>query len=213
VIERPVPPGAFSPAESVRFAGFRSDLDMMISATQIRSGTLLIYNRELHRAHEVIHKTPGNLRGFVQVKMRNLRNGAMIEHRFGSTDRVEKASLDEREMEYLYSDSAGHHFMDNESFDQVTLSDEVIGDQMPYLLPNTTIHVDLFEGNPVGIELPNTVTLKVVETQPGMKGATASASYKPATLETGLQVMVPQFIEAGTRIKIDTRDNSYLERA
>jgi elongation factor P len=186
---------------------------MMISATQLRSGTLLIYNGELHRAHEVVHKTPGNLRGFVQVKMRNLRNGSMIEHRFGSTDRVEKASLDEREMEYLYSDSAGHHFMDNESFDQVTLADEVIGDQMPYLLPNTTIHVDLFEGNPVGIELPNTVTLKVVETQPGMKGATASASYKPATLETGLQVMVPQFVEAGTRIKIDTRDDTYLERA
>jgi elongation factor P len=185
---------------------------MMISATQLRSGTLLIYNGELHRAHEVIHKTPGNLRGFVQVKMRNLRNGAMIEHRFGSTDRVEKASLDEREMEYLYSDSAGHHFMDSESYDQVTLSDEVIGEQMVYLLPNTRIHVDFFEANPVGIELPNTVTLKVVETQPGMKGATASASYKPATLETGLQVMVPQFIEAGTLIKVDTRDNTYLER-
>jgi elongation factor P len=186
---------------------------MMISATQIRSGTLLIYSGELHRAHEVIHKTPGNLRGFVQVKMRNLRNGAMIEHRFGSTDRVEKASLDEREMEYLYSDSAGHHFMDIESYDQVMLSDEVIGEQMVYLLPNTRIHVDFFEGNPVGIELPNTVTLKVIETQPGMKGATASASYKPATLETGLSVMVPQFIESGTLIKIDTRDNTYLERA
>jgi elongation factor P len=185
---------------------------MMISATQLRSGTLLIYNGELHRAHEVIHKTPGNLRGFVQVKMRNLRNGAMIEHRFGSTDRVEKASLDEREMEYLYSDSAGHHFMDSESYDQVTLSDEVIGEQMVYLLPNTRIHVDFFEANPVGIELPNTVTLKVVETQPGMKGATASASYKPATLETGLQVMVPQFIEPGTLVKVDTRDNTYLER-
>lgn len=184
----------------------------MISATQIRSGTLIIHNGELHRVHEVVHKTPGNLRGFVQVKMRNLRSGSMNEHRFGSTDRVEKAALDEREMEYLYSDAAGHHFMDNESFDQLTLSDEVIGDQMAYLLPNTVISVDLYEGNPVGIELPNTVTLKVVETQPGMKGATASASYKPATLETGLQVMVPQFVEAGTRIKIDTRDNSYLER-
>lgn len=186
---------------------------MMIAATQIRSGTLIIHNKELHRVHEVIHKTPGNLRGFVQVKMRNVRSGSMNEHRFGSTDRVEKASLDEREMEYLYSDSAGHHFMDQESYDQVNLSDEVIGDQMAYLLPNTVIHVDFYEGNPVGIELPNTVTLKVVDTQPGLKGATASASYKPAKLETGLQVMVPQFIEAGTRIKVDTRDNSYLERA
>ena len=186
---------------------------MMITATQIRSGILIIHNGQLHRVHEVAHKTPGNLRGFVQVKMRNVKSGAMNEHRFGSTDRVEKASLDEREMEYLYSDAAGHHFMDNQTYDQVTLSDEVIGEQMAYLLPNTVIRVDLFEGNPVGIELPNTVTLKVVETQPGLKGATASASYKPAKLETGLQVMVPQFIEAGTRIKIDTRDNAYLERA
>lgn len=186
---------------------------MMITATQIRSRTLIIHNGQLHRVHEVVHKTPGNLRGFVQVKMRNVKSGAMNEHRFGSTDRVEKASLDEREMEYLYSDAAGHHFMDNQTYDQVTLSDEVIGEQMAYLLPNTVIHVDFFEGNPVGIELPNTVTLKIVETQPGLKGATASASYKPAKLETGLQVMVPQFIEAGTRIKVDTRDNSYLERA
>ncbi len=186
---------------------------MMISATQIRSGTLVLHNGELHRVHEVIHKTPGNLRGFVQVKMRNLRNGAMIQHRFGSTDRVEKASLDEKEMEYLYSDAAGHHFMDSRTYDQITLSDEVIGDMQKYLLPNTVIRADFFESNPVGIELPNTVTLKVVDTQPGLKGATASASYKPATLETGLSVMVPQFIEAGTVIKIDTRDNSYLERA
>jgi len=186
---------------------------MMVPATQLRSGTLIIYNGELHRVHEVIHKTPGNLRGFVQAKMRNLRTGSMNEHRFGSTDRVEKASLDEREMEYLYSDAAGHHFMDQENYDQITLPDEVIGEQMAYLLPNTVISVDLYEGNPVGIELPNTVTLKVVETQPGMKGATASASYKPATLETGLVVNVPQFIEAGTRVKIDTREDTYLERA
>ncbi len=185
----------------------------MIPATQLRSGMLIIFNGELHRVHEMVHKTPGNLRGFVQAKMRSVRSGAMNEHRFGSTDRVEKASLDEREMEYLYSDAAGHHFMDQTSYDQVTLSDEVIGEQMKYLLPNTAIHVDFYEENPVGIELPNTVTLKVTETQPGMKGATASASYKPATLETGLQVMVPQFIEAGTRIKVDTRDDSYLERA
>jgi elongation factor P len=186
---------------------------MMIPATQLRSGMLIIHNGELHRVHDMVHKTPGNLRGFVQAKMRNVRSGSMNEHRFGSTDRVEKASLDEREMEYLYSDSSGHHFMDQTTFDQVQLSDEVMGDQMKYLLPNTSIHVDFYDGNPVGIELPNTVTLKVTETQPGMKGATASASYKPATLETGLQVMVPQFVEAGIRIKIDTRDNSYLERA
>ena len=143
---------------------------MMIPATQLRSGMLIIHNGELHRVHDMVHKTPGNLRGFVQAKMRNVRSGSMNEHRFGSTDRVEKASLDEREMEYLYSDAAGHHFMDQTTYDQVTLSDEVIGEQMKYLLPNTAIHVDFYDGNPVGIELPNTVTLKVTETQPGHEG-------------------------------------------
>ena len=184
----------------------------MIKATLLRAGMIIKHDGDLYTIYSVDHRTPGNKRAAMQTKMRNLRTGSMNEHRFGSTDRVEKASLDEREMEYLYSDSAGHHFMDQQNYDQVTLSEEVIGDHMKYLLANTVIHVDFFEGNPVGIELPNTVTLKVTETQPGMKGATASASYKPATLETGLQVMVPQFIEAGTRIKIDTRDNGYLER-
>jgi elongation factor P len=186
---------------------------MNIPATQIRSGMIVVYNGELHRVHEASHRTPGNLRAFMQVKMRNLRSGAMIDHRFSSSDRVEKASLDTHEMEYLYSDPSGHHFMNQETFEQVALSDEVIGDSMRYLLPNTAITVDFYEGNPVGLELPQTVALKVVETQPGMKGATASASYKPATLETGLVVNVPQFVESGTVIKVDTRDNSYLERA
>lgn len=186
---------------------------MNIPATQIRNGMIVIYNGELHRVHEASHRTPGNLRAFMQVKMRNLRNGSMIDHRFSSNDRLEKASLDTHEMEYLYSDPSGHHFMNQESYDQLTLPDDVVGDAMKYLLPNTVISVDFYEGNPVGIELPNTVTLKVVETQPGMKGATASASYKPAKLETGLVVNVPQFVEAGTVIKIDTREDSYLERA
>ena len=131
---------------------------------------LIIHNGELHRVHDMVHKTPGNLRGFVQAKMRNVRSGSMNEHRFGSTDRVEKASLDEREMEYLYSDAAGHHFMDQTSYDQLTLPDEVIGEQMKYLLPNTVIHVDFYDGNPVGIELPNTVTLKVDRDAAGHEG-------------------------------------------
>ena len=174
---------------------------------------IVIHNGELHRAHSVVHKTPGNLRGFVQAKLRNLKSGSMNEHRFRSEDKIEKASLDTHEMQYLYSDGEGHHFMNQETFDQIRLSDEIVGDAMKYLLPETVIEVDFYEGNPVGLELPNTVALTVTETQPGMKGATASASYKPATLETGLVVNVPQFIEAGTRIKIDTRDDSYLERA
>src|SRR5262249_59282351 len=114
---------------------------MMIPATQLRSGMLIIHNGELHRVHDMVHKTPGNLRGFVQAKMRNVRSGAMNEHRFGSTDRVEKASLDEREMEYLYSDAAGHHFMDQTTYDHVMLSDEVIAEQIKYLRANTPLPV------------------------------------------------------------------------
>jgi elongation factor P len=184
----------------------------MISATEIRAGMIIIHNGELHRAHSVLHKTPGNLRGFVQAKLRNLKSGAMNEHRFRSEDKVEKASLDTHQMQYLYSDGEGHHFMNQETFDQIRLDDEVVGESMKYLLPETVIEVDFYDGNPVSVELPTTVNLRIVEVEPGMKGATASASYKPATLETGLQVMVPQFVEAGIKIKIDTRDNSYLER-
>ena len=184
----------------------------MISATDIRSGMIVVYGGELHRVHSVLHKTPGNLRGFVQAKLRNLKSGSMNEHRFRSEDKVEKASLDTHEMQFLYSDGQGHHFMNQETFDQVRLDDEVVGDAMKYLLPETVIEVDFYEGNPVSVELPTTVNLRIVEVEPGMKGATASASYKPAKLETGLVVQVPQFVEAGTVIKIDTRDDGYLER-
>jgi len=184
----------------------------MISATELRPGMIVLHEGQLFRAHSVMHKTPGNLRGFVQAKLRNLRSGSMNEHRFRSEDRIEKASMDTGEMQYLYSDASGHHFMNNETYDQIALSDEVVGETMKYLLPESVVTIDFYEGNPVSIELPTTVNLKIVETEPGMKGATASASYKPAKLETGLIVQVPQFVEAGTVIKIDTRDDSYQER-
>lgn len=184
----------------------------MISATELRAGMVVVHNGELHRAHSVIHKTPGNLRGFVQAKLRNMRSGSMNEHRFRSEDRIEKANLDTQAMQYLYSDSEGHYFMNQETYDQVRLSDEVVGEAMKYLLPEAVIDVDFYEDNPISVELPTTVNLRIVETEPGMKGATASASYKPAKLETGLVVQVPQFVESGIVIKIDTRDDSYLER-
>ena len=185
----------------------------MISATDLRPGTVIIHNGELHRVHSMIHKTPGNLRGFVQAKLRNVRTGMMAEHRFRSEDRVDEADVEAHAMQYLYSDAAGHHFMNQQTFDQVALQDEVVGEAMKYVLPETVIKVDFYEGNPISIELPTTVTLKVIETEPGMKGATATASYKPAKLETGLVVQVPQFIEAGISIDVDTRDDSYIGRA
>jgi len=128
------------------------------------------------------HRTPGNLRAFVQVRMRNLRSGNSFDYRFSATEAVERAMLDTVQMEYLYSDADHHHFMNQESYEQLAMTDEVLGDGMLYLLPNSVIKVDMYEGNPVGIELPTTVALEVVETEPVMKGATASVSYKSSAI-------------------------------
>ncbi|HEY0782426.1 MAG TPA: elongation factor P [Thermoanaerobaculia bacterium] len=185
----------------------------MIQATQMRAGMCILFEGDICRIMNVQHVTPGNWRGFVQAKMRSLKSGNSFEHRFGSTEKVERAILDTMPMEYLYSDPSGHHFMNQETYDQVTMNDETLGDSMLYLLPNAVIQVDFHDSTPVGIELPNTVTLEVVDTEPSMKGATASASYKPAKMETGLVVQVPPFIEIGTKILIDTRENKYLSRA
>ena len=185
----------------------------MIQASQMRAGMYILFEGDVCRIMNAHHATPGNLRGFVQARMRNLRNGNSFEHRFSSTERVERAILETHSMEYLYSDPSGHHFMNQETYDQVTLDDETLGDNILYLLPNTVLSIDFYESQPVGIELPNTVTLEVVDTEPAMKGATASASYKPAKLETGLVVNVPPFIVTGTKIIVDTRENKYLSRA
>ena len=185
----------------------------MIQASQLRTGMCIIFEGDICRIMNVQHVTPGNWRGFVQARMRNLRSGNSFEHRFGSTEKVERAILETNPMEYLYSDPSGHHFMNQQTFDQVTLDDETLGDNILYLLPNTVITIDFYDDRPVGIELPNTVALEVVDTEPSMKGATASASYKPAKMETGLVVQVPPFIEVGTRILVDTRENKYLSRA
>jgi len=185
----------------------------VIQASHMRAGMCILFEKDVCRLMEVKHVTPGNLRGFVQARMRNLRTGNSFDHRFGSTEKVERAILETHPMEYLYSDPSGHHFMNQETYDQVTLDDETLGETLLYLLPNTVISVDFHDSKPVGIDLPNTVTLEVVETEPSMKGATASASYKPAKMETGLTVMVPPFIEPGTKVIIDTRENKYLSRA
>jgi len=185
----------------------------LIQATQMRAGMCILFEGDVCRIMTVQHVTPGNWRGFVQARMRSLRSGNSFEHRFGSTEKVERAILDTHPMEYLYSDSSGHHFMNQQNYEQITLDDETLGTTMLYLLPNTVITVDFYEDRPVGIELPNTVTLAVVDTEPSMKGATASASYKPAKMETGLVVQVPPFVEVGNKVLIDTREDKYLSRA
>jgi elongation factor P len=185
----------------------------MIAATQMRPGNVIKHEGELFSVFSVNHRTPGNLRGFVQAKLRNLRSGSMMEHRFRSEDRVEQAVLDEVEMEYLYADGEDFHFMNTETYEQIHLAKEVLGDGANYLIPNILIKVEFYEGKPVGVELPATVDMTVVETEPGLKAATASNVTKPAKLETGLVVQVPPFINAGEKIRVDTAEGKYLERA
>jgi elongation factor P len=185
----------------------------MIQATQLRPGMAILHAGNICRVMSVQHMTPGNKRGFVQAKLRNLKSGNSYEHRFRSEDRVEKASLEEREMEFLYSAGDDFHFMNTETYEQVALTRTVLGNAIDFLTPNTRVKVEFLQEEAVGVELPLTVDLKVVDTPPGMKGATASNSPKPATLETGLQVQVPQFVNVGEMVRVDTGEGKYLERA
>ena len=184
-----------------------------IQATRLKKGNLILLEGELFRILELQHVTPGNLRGFVRVKLRNLRNGALADQRLRSEDTIQRAQLDEIEMQYMYSDSAGHHFMETTSYEQISLSDEVLGDMTGYLVPESKIRVDFYGANPVGIELPQTVDLVVKDTSPAIKGSTANAQLKPATLETGLVVNVPPFINVGDTVRVNTESGEYQNRA
>jgi elongation factor P len=157
----------------------------------MRPGMVIKFNNELFSVFSVVHRTPGNLRGFVQAKMRNLRSGNMIEHRFSSEDRVERAALEEHNMEYLYDDGEFYYFMNTETFEQMHLTKDLLGDAIQYLIPQLNVAVEFYEGKPISVELPATVDLTVVETEPGLKGASVCNVTKPATLETGLVVQVP----------------------
>jgi elongation factor P len=183
-----------------------------MQANDIRRGMIIIYNGIPHRVLDFQHRTPGNLRAFVQVKLRNLKTGSSLEVRFSSTEDIERAVLEEHEMEYLYSDGEMHHFMNTETYEQIALDAETLGDAIDYLVPGTRIQVEFFEDQAIGVKLPPAVELTVVETQPELKGATASNSPKPARLETGVIVQVPPFIKEGDRIRVDPSKGVYLER-
>lgn len=185
----------------------------MISATQVRPGMVIKFNKDLFSIFSMVHRTPGNLRGFVQVKMRNLRSGTMMEHRFSSEDKVERAMLDEQEMEYLYDDGESYYFMNTENYEQLHLTKDLLGDATEYLIPQLKVNVEFYEGRAISVELPATVDMKVVETEPGLKGATVSNVTKSAKLETGLVVQVPPFIHEGEKIRVSTAGGTYLERA
>ncbi len=184
----------------------------MIQATQLRPGMVVKFNNELHSVFSMTHRTPGNLRGFVQAKMRNLRSGSMMEHRFSSEDKIEKAILDEHDMEYLYDDGEFYYFMNTESFEQTHLTKDFLGDCVDYLIPQLKVTVVFYDGKPISVEPPQTVDMKVIETEPGIKGATVSNVQKPAKTETGLVVAVPPFVNIGDVIRVNTSEGAYQER-
>lgn len=184
-----------------------------LQATRLKKGMLIKMGGDLFRVLDVQHVTPGNLRGFVRVKLRNIRNGTLSDQKLRSEDSMERAVLDERAMQYLYRDGDSFHFMDTDTFEQVAIHEEALGDAVNYLVPDAVINVEFYGLEPVGIELPVTVDLKVEETTPGIKGATASAQVKPARLETGLVVQVPPFVNNGDRIRVSTETGEYLSRA
>lgn len=183
-----------------------------LQATRIKRGMIIKLDGELVRIIDVMHVTPGNLRGFVRVKGRNLRTQSLAEQRLRSEDVVDRAVLDEKEMQYLYHDGDGYHFMDTATYEQVHMTTEMLGDAVGYLKTESTIKVEFHGEEPVGVELPPTVDLKVVETVPSIKGATANAQTKPAVLETGITVVVPAFVEEGEVIRVNTDTGEYLSR-
>lgn len=184
----------------------------MIQATQLRPGMIILYEGDLYRVTAIHHLTPGNKRGFMQTKMKNLKTGIGTEKKFRSEDRLEQAMLDSRTMQYLYAEGDLHTFMDTQNYEQTSLPAEEMGDILQYLLPNQVVEIQFYDGRPVGISLPSTVALEVVETEPSFKGATASSSYKPAKLETGVTVQVPPFIQVGDKVRVDPSEGTYLER-
>ena len=184
----------------------------MISATQLRAGMIIVYEGSLYRVTAIKHITPGNKRGFVQTKMKNLKTGWGTENKFRSEDRIENATLETRSMQYLYAEADLLTFMDTENYEQITFAAEEVGDLLSYLLPNQVVEIEFFEGKPVGISPPSTVELQVIETEPTVRGATATASYKPAKLETGVTIQVPPFIQVGDRVRVDPSEGTYLER-
>ncbi len=185
----------------------------MLKATQLRPGMIIVHNGDLYSVHSVDHRTPGNKRGAMATRMRNLRSGSIIDYRFRAEDFVERAVLDEVEFQYLYSDGEGYHFMNTESFEQLSVDGEVLGDAVSYLIPNLVLKLEFYEGKPTGALLPDTVDLTVVDTEPTVQKATASAVMKPAKLETGLTIQVPPFISNGDKVKVNTTEGTYIQRA
>ncbi|HEX4347173.1 MAG TPA: elongation factor P [Vicinamibacterales bacterium] len=186
---------------------------LFVQATRLRKGNLIKVGDNLFRILELHHLTPGNKRAHIQVRMRNIRTLTLADEKFRAEEDVERATLDEREMQYLYNDTDNFYFMDTSTFEQIHITAEALGDSKGYLITDSVIRVEFYGDEAVGIELPPTVDLVVKETVPGIKGATASAQVKPATLETGMVVTVPSFINEGDKIRVNTETGEYQARA
>ncbi|MBI1374067.1 MAG: elongation factor P [Phycisphaera sp.] len=183
-----------------------------MKSTDLRPGMALKMDGNLYVITQFTHVTPGNLRAFVQIKIKNVVNGSYLEKRLRSNEEVERVDLDKREMQYLYKDSSGFVFMDNESYDQVTLDEDMVGDLMPFVKENTNVTGLFHDGRVITVDLPSTAELEVTETTPQPAGATATNQLKEAIVETGLMVRVPPFIKVGDTVRINTADGSYLAR-
>lgn len=183
-----------------------------MKASDLRPGMVVIIDGELYRCAEAVHKTPGNLRAFIQAKLVRLRDGIQKENRFASNDEIEKAILEPHEMQFLYKEHQHYHFMNTETYDQIGLEESQLGNQAHYLLPNAVVKMTFFEGRPIGLELPTSMEFEVVEAEPSLRTATATASYKNAKIETGHTIKVPQFVEKGDRIKVNPNTDEYVER-
>jgi len=186
---------------------------MAINATDIRRGMAIMFQGEPCRVVEFHHHTPGNLRAMVQAKLKKLKTGTTVEHRFRAADTVDKAELETHELEYLYSGGGSYHFMNTENYDQMELDEDTLGDAAQWMAEGMKFRAEFFEGRPIGIQLPNTLTLEVVDTAPVMKTATKTASAKPAKLSNGATVNVPEFISVGERIRVNPQTGEYQDRA
>jgi elongation factor P len=182
-------------------------------ATQIRRGMVIVFEGEPCRIMDFRHHTPGNLRAMVQTKMKNLRTGSNFEHRFRAADTIEKASLETHDLEFLYQGGTTYHFMNTENYDQLEMDDEMLGDAAQWMQPGMKIVAEYYEGKPIGIELPNSVELEIVETAPVMRSATKTSSFKQAKLENGVSVNIPEFIPSGIRIRVNPNTGEYIDRA
>jgi elongation factor P len=186
---------------------------MAIPATQIRRGMVLVFEGKPCRVVEFRHHTPGNLRAMVQAKLKDLKSGSSFEHRFRAADTVEPASMETHDLEFLYQGGDTYHFMNTENYDQLEMDDEMLGDNAQWMQPGMKIQAEYYDGRPIGIRLPNTLTLEIVETAPVMKTATKNASSKPARLENGVTVNVPEFLGTGDKVRVNPTTGEYMDRA